>query len=194
MAKDITSGSGASQLHDLCSARGKLYFLNGGADPNSLWSSDRTGDKLFFGGRSYQYGTELYEGDASAKTLNASIVSSPNRLEAETNAVFDVLVYPNPSHGMATLQIKGEVKDLGISITDITGKLIWQNNYHSQAQINLPTNRLTPGAYLIMVKSDLGNKNITYRDFTSYIYRTQAAPEKCWTLFCRCLEPKSHLQ
>lgn len=181
MAKDISLYYG-SDLFNLCSAGGKLYFINGSSNPKSLWSSDGTvantnpvndavvngltdishltpaGNKLFFGGYTKQYGTELYEGDAGAITFMAARVTPP--IIENTTTRFDALLYPNPARGMAALQIKGDAGNVTVSITDMSGKTVWQNRYTNQTQINLPVEKLSAGMYMITINNSTTSKII----------------------------------
>ena len=183
MAKDISPGYGSS-LYNLCSAGGKLYFINETTFPKTLWSSDGTaantnqvndavvnglsdishltaaGNKLFFGGYSPQYGTELYEGNAQGTTFAASGVSSADMLTQKINTGFDVVLYPNPAHSITTLQIKGDAKNIAVSITDMSGKTILESNYINHTQINLPVEKLSAGMYIVTIKNSTGSKMI----------------------------------
>lgn len=181
MAKDISPGYG-SFLYNLCSAGGKLYFINETTFPKTLWSSDGTeantnqvndavvnglsdishltpaGNKLFFGGYSTQYGEELYEGDAHAATFAAESVSAADMSIKKINVGFDVTLFPNPAHSIASLQIKGDVKNVAVSVTDMSGKIIWQNSYVNRAQINLPVEKLSAGMYIVIIKNGTDSK------------------------------------
>jgi ELWxxDGT repeat protein len=163
--------------YNLCSAGGKLYFLNNGTYPNILWSSDGTaantnqvndaglnglssiqnltgvGDKLFFGAYSYKYGTELYEGNASAGTFAPVTLASTDASDIKINSAFDAVLYPNPVYGSATLQIKGTAKDVVVIITDMAGRVIWKTNENNHSQISLPVEKFAAGEYILTVKS-----------------------------------------
>jgi ELWxxDGT repeat protein len=183
LSKDINPYYGSS-LYNLCSAGGKLYFINGSANPKTLWSSDGTaantnqvndavvnglsdishltpaGDKLFFGGNSSQYGTELYVGNARATTFAASGVNASDMLVEKTGSGFGALLYPNPARSIATLQIKGDAKNIAVSITDMSGKIIWESGYANRSQINLPLEKLSAGMYIVTIKNGTGSKII----------------------------------
>lgn len=183
LVKDITPYYG-SYLYNLCNAGGKLYFINGSANPKTLWSSSGTaattnqvndavvnglsdfshltaaGNKLFFGGYSAQYGTELYEVDGSGIALAAARMSIPNIIPEKTIAGFEVLLYPNPSRGMAAVQIKGNAKSIAVSVADMSGKTVWKNSYVNRTQINLPIEKLSAGVYLVTVKNNTQSKII----------------------------------
>jgi len=100
----------------------------------------------------------LYEGDASAKSFTAARINTSDILL--NNAAFDVLLYPNPAHGMAALQIKGDAANVAVSISDISGKTIWQSRYVNHTQINLPVEKLSIGVYMITVKNNTESKVI----------------------------------
>lgn len=118
------------------------------------------GNKLFFGAYSPQHGTELYEGDAGSTAFTAARVSVPVIDEVKTFTNFEVLLYPNPVHNTAALQITGEAKSITISIYDATGKLIWLSSFSNPSKINLPTEKLTAGIYSLTINNGKENKNI----------------------------------
>jgi ELWxxDGT repeat protein len=176
MVKDISPGYG-SYLTNFCSVGGKLYFINSGNYPPTLWSSDGTqtntsqvadpvldnllyiqsltpsGNKLFLGGYTDQYGTELYEGDVSGGTLVVHRVGDGDIATEKVNTAFGASVYPNPAHGSASLQIKGEGKNTAVTIMDISGRVMWQGAFSNSTKINLPVEKLTAGMYTVTVKS-----------------------------------------
>ncbi|MEO8764272.1 MAG: ELWxxDGT repeat protein [Ginsengibacter sp.] len=184
LVKDIMPDFFSSNIYNFCSAGGKLYFLNNGA----LWSSDGSvdntnevidegltglfnishltgaGKKLFFGANSYKYGTELYEGNVNAASDAPAIATTEEKPVIsgiqEKNETFDAILYPNPTQSITTLQIKGDAKDVVVAIIDITGRLIWKSNSGNSALINLPTEKLTPGVYLVTIKNSTGSKII----------------------------------
>lgn len=76
------------------------------------------------------------------------------------NTSWQVQIYPNPSHGIASLSINTANKvDANIAIKDITGKTISTATNTLKAGnniISLPTNKLAPGVYLVHI-SGMGN-------------------------------------
>ena len=183
MVKDITPDFFGSYLYNLCSAGGKLYFLNGSNYPPTLWSSDGTaantnpvtdaglnglssienltgvGSKLFFGAYSYKYGAELYEGDASAGTFTPVTLAATDVSAIQINAAaFEAVLYPNPTHNTSSLLIKGNAKNVGVTITDMAGRVIWKTNENNNSQINLPVEKLAAGEYIIRVNSGSDKK------------------------------------
>jgi ELWxxDGT repeat protein len=176
MVKDISVGY-SSDLRNFCSVGDKLYFINSGIYPPALWSSDGTqantrqvadpvldnllaiksltpsGNKLFLGGYTDQYGTELYEGDVSAGTLAFHRVGDSDIATEKVNTASGASVYPNPAHGSASLQIKGTGKNTSVTIMDISGRVKWQGSLSNSTKINLPVEKLTIGIYTVTVKS-----------------------------------------
>ena len=90
---------------------------------------------------------------------NSNVTKKPSEKINEQNSIaFNAVLYPNPAHGAATLQIKGDAKNIIVTITNINGQTLWQNKYADQTQINLPTEKLTAGIYIVSIRSDSGNK------------------------------------
>ena len=82
------------------------------------------------------------------------------KITGVNTTAFNAVLYPNPVHGTATLQIKGNAKNINVAITNINGQILWQSKYANQSQINLPTEKLTAGVYIVSVKSDAESKTI----------------------------------
>ncbi len=186
MVKDISAGGDFSYFDNFCTAGGKLYFLRDHYTSNpAIWSSDGTdantnpvGDpglvgltsiqnltvssnKLFFGAYTYKYGQELYAGDLTNNTFASVNSTKISSLISELNAEkFDAIIYPNPANSFSSLQIKGSVKDVSITITDITGKVIWKKFNDNHSQINLPIEKFAAGVYILKVKSGIDSKTI----------------------------------
>jgi ELWxxDGT repeat protein len=187
LVRDISPGAEWSNLNNLCSAGNKLFFLKDQYQSNqSFWSSDGTnantspvedaglnglsllhnltasGNKLFFQAYSYKYGTELYEGE-----INMNNETEDRRQSPVTKTIikamaerFDGMVYPNPTQGSAVLHISGYPKEVLVSIRDVTGKLLWQSKYSNPLQVDLPTEKLTAGIYVISITNGLESKVI----------------------------------
>ncbi|MGK2862416.1 MAG: ELWxxDGT repeat protein, partial [Chitinophagaceae bacterium] len=184
LVKDITSPYNYGYLYNFCNAGGKLYFLNGATYPNTLWSSDGTasntnqitdpglnglseitrltavGNKLFFGAYSQKYGKELYVGEACASNFTAGKAGNPEMLTSKITTKFDVLLYPNPAKGYASVQINGDAKDIEVTMADISGKVIWQKTFANSIQVSLPVEKIAAGIYIVTVKSGLDNKTL----------------------------------
>lgn len=181
MVKDISPGSIYTEYTNLCSAGGKLYFLNNTAYPNILWSSDGTpahtnfisdeglnelsglenltavGDKLFFAGSTYKYGIELYKGNAGRGSFSATNISSSS-VSPDVRSGFDAVLYPNPSQNNTSLMITGNTSGTRVTITDISGKTLWSTYSNNQSQINLPIAMYAAGEYFVSVISGTNRK------------------------------------
>jgi ELWxxDGT repeat protein len=180
MVKDITPTNMYVEYNNLCSAGGKLYFLNLSTYPSLLYSSDGTadhtnavsdeglneisglenltgvGDKLFFAAYSYKYGVELYKGNAAGRSFSATTVS--NSVIAPVETGFDAVLYPNPSRNSTSVMITGNTSGATVTITDISGKTLWSTNNTNQSQINLPVAGYAAGEYFISVTSGINRK------------------------------------
>lgn len=118
------------------------------------------GNKLFFGAYSQKYGTELYVGEACASNFTAGKAGNPEMLTSKITTKFDVLLYPNPAKGYASLQINGDAKDIEVTMADISGKVIWQKTFANSIQVSLPVEKIAAGIYIVTVKSGLDNKTL----------------------------------
>ena len=79
---------------------------------------------------------------------------------AETNTIFEAILYPNPVHGSASLQIKGNVKDMLVTIADISGKVLWQKTFANPTQVSLPVEKITAGIYMVTLKTGTESKTL----------------------------------
>ena len=178
LVKDITPGADASGLNNLTSFGGKLYFTKSGA----LWSSDGTADgtmpvddagindvyvynivaangQLFLSGSTQQYGIELYAGKVNE---TGKFVASKTASEdaTKTSLSFNAILYPSPVVSNAMLQITGNTKNVSVSITDMSGKKLWQSNNINGTLIKLPIEKYTSGTYLVTVTNGIESKTI----------------------------------
>jgi ELWxxDGT repeat protein len=173
LVKDISPDFGSTYPSNMITVHNELYFT---LDFNSLWQSDGTkngtfavndanltnvqslssfatfDNKLAFTGFESSTGTELYIGASAGSSMIAD--NKTNNLQtSQKSTSFNVTVYPNPAMLNAMLQISGDVKSVEVAIADMSGRIVWQSIYTSQSRISLPVERLTPGAYVITVKS-----------------------------------------
>lgn len=65
-----------------------------------------------------------------------------------------ILLSPNPASGNVTLQFNTSLKDVSVSLYDLTGTLIKASKHHQADNINLNIDNLTQGLYIIQVRSE----------------------------------------
>jgi hypothetical protein len=73
---------------------------------------------------------------------------------------FEALLFPNPTHNITELQIKGNYKNIEVAITNMVGGLVWKSVFYNRTKIGLPTEKLTAGVYMITIKCGVENKSI----------------------------------
>ncbi|MEP7374762.1 MAG: ELWxxDGT repeat protein [Chitinophagaceae bacterium] len=185
LVKDLTPGPDAGYVSSLADAGGKLIFtLSTYTGYAGLWVSDGTangtveipkkvtgdiqilgivpaGNRVFFIGNNYKYGTELYSGWIEvAKPVNESARPVTKNI-AETIPSFIANLYPNPATSNTTLQISADArKNVSITMTDINGKNLWQSNGIGKGLVTLPTEKLRPGLYIVTIKTGNDTKTI----------------------------------
>jgi trimeric autotransporter adhesin len=179
LVKDITPGLSATFPNAMVNVHDKLFFtLN-----DILWQSDGTkkgtnpvndvnlegvsalgnltafGDKLAFTAFAPLTGQELYTGNTGNAASATFAATDMFTIKSNTPA-FNITLYPNPAHAKATLEITGNTENVMVTIADMTGRIVWQNNYNNPSRIDLPAEKLTAGMYLVTVKRDNDSKTI----------------------------------
>ncbi|HRH47101.1 MAG TPA: T9SS type A sorting domain-containing protein [Panacibacter sp.] len=181
LIKDLTPGISPSYFDGFCSAAGKCFFSSNGY----LWYSDgstagtnqvadsalvnvtsitgliASGNKIFFGGYTYQYGQELYEGDASLVSAAAVNNEQQDAVIANKPLTFNAKISPNPVTANAMLHLSGDVKNAGITLSDMNGKILWSTtSLNGALQVSIPADKLTAGIYIITVNNGTATKTI----------------------------------
>lgn len=161
-------------------------FVNYVVIGNKLWSSDGTeqgtgpvddplvntlsnftnlttaNEKLFFGAYGYKYGLELYVGDPASSSRYIKTTAFDDLIPMEQTKSFNAVLYPNPVLDNAALQLSGNIKNVTVTIADITGKILWQKTFNNQSRINLPVEKINPGSYLLTLKTETEGKTIKF--------------------------------
>jgi trimeric autotransporter adhesin len=177
MVKEMSPPGSNSGLSDFTSAKGRLFFLKdrylGKAE---LWSSDGTeentepvaGDgldkisiygllpaknNLFISGLTYQYGHELYVSKIKEKSSHLSVSELKSIPETVTAIPFTMDLFPNPARLSSTLRFSGNLQDVTVRITDISGRTIWDRYFNRISQIQLPMDKLAKGLYNVTVNN-----------------------------------------
>jgi len=73
---------------------------------------------------------------------------------------WDVTLSPNPAKNNALVSISGKTNNASVTVTDVTGRVIWQKQNVQTAQIKLPLANIKPGVYMVTVKNGEGSKTI----------------------------------
>ncbi|HRH47317.1 MAG TPA: T9SS type A sorting domain-containing protein [Panacibacter sp.] len=93
-----------------------------------------------------------YTNGNSFTTTTANFVASVANINLKAdNALFNAMVSPNPAASGATLRISGNQHNVTITITDVTGKVLWKRLEIKEAQVNLPIEKLSAGVYIVNV-------------------------------------------
>jgi hypothetical protein len=74
---------------------------------------------------------------------------STNKAKWEESSL---LLYPNPSIGLITLESEKPIQSL--VVFDALGKLVYQENTQYQSQLQIDLGHLTKGLYLVQVEGD----------------------------------------
>lgn len=88
-------------------------------------------------------------------------VYSNNVLSIEDNTFgSEFLVYPNPSYGLASINLNKNYKQINLAIFDSVGKKIATSNYRNIDKISIDTNTFASGIYILNIKSERIQTNI----------------------------------
>ncbi len=64
-----------------------------------------------------------------------------------------LLVYPNPTSGNSSIDLDTDFDAIVVSLTDLNGKLVYNNTYKHTQQINLELNE-PAGTYLLTIEME----------------------------------------
>ncbi len=159
----------------LTSAGGKLFFTLS----DVLWSSDGTdagtqpvnepfltrlnsitnligvNNKLFFSANTYQYGFELFVGNAASSSLN---VQSVNRQDIPEQVQQVFKIYPSPAKNVLNVNYyQQNAGRISITVTDVNGKTMLNKHIEGTAGnqlIPLSVQTLPAGAYFLRLNGE----------------------------------------
>jgi hypothetical protein len=73
-----------------------------------------------------------------------------------------ILVYPNPARGAANLHLSGFTGAVTVTVTDMAGKTVWQQDKLNNGNYRLPLNNIAAGVYIITVKDRMGPRSLKF--------------------------------
>jgi hypothetical protein len=65
-------------------------------------------------------------------------------------------IYPNPTSGLVSLSNSESINVKSVSITDLNGRIVKQNNFDSVSDIQMNISDLSSGVYMMNINSDKG--------------------------------------
>lgn len=78
-----------------------------------------------------------------------------NTLEMQAYRLPEFSIYPNPSEGKLTIDLKQTYSELQISIRDVAGRLVYTHQVNEQSSLTIDP-MLTSGIYTLCIKTELG--------------------------------------
>ncbi|MBL1281319.1 MAG: SBBP repeat-containing protein [Fluviicola sp.] len=73
----------------------------------------------------------------------------------------DIMVYPNPTSDLITVEF-GDLKDVQITITDLTGKIVYKTHQVEKQKVNVSLENLKEGNYIITINSNKISKRFKF--------------------------------
>lgn len=93
----------------------------------------------------------------SSVTVSEGLVSGIKDLSAGDHAIS---IYPNPANSMIHIEFVELLKDkTRISMVDLTGRMIYRNEFLNVSQINIPTQNLPKGFFILNISNGIINVN-----------------------------------
>lgn len=172
LVKDLITGANGSYINNLVVSSDKLFFLENGFLSISDGSGTGThfiedsgltqlsyisnlrsaGNRLFFAGDSYRYGSELYSGNTTSLTFARSAEKSAIILPDNK---FSASLMRNPVQGQLDIMINTKNEQgAQLTITDLEGRTILTSNRKLSAGSNIihySTSSWVQGLYLIKI-------------------------------------------
>jgi N-formylglutamate amidohydrolase len=88
-------------------------------------------------------------------TCNAILTSTDIRQQTDP----ELIVFPNPSHGLVNLSFSALQEQVHIVLTDMSGHTVSSLHVLNGMQMTLPIEHLSPGFYLLNIQSNTGIYN-----------------------------------
>ncbi len=93
-----------------------------------------------------------------ALAITAPSSASDVQLSNDGNTAFNAMVYPNPAVSIAKLSLIGTTGKVLVTVTDMSGRVLWQSADISSNELQIPVNTFARGMYFIIVKDEKHNK------------------------------------
>jgi hypothetical protein len=71
--------------------------------------------------------------------------------QGKTSVAFTIS--PNPATSQATLFIKGECKEINVTITNLDGRVWWHKENVKEKALSLPVRNFVNGLYFVIIKN-----------------------------------------
>lgn len=93
-----------------------------------------------------------FEGMMSGKIIFEKSLASPASVSNIKNQK-ELIVYPNPASDFVQVDLSGDIKWESISISDLNGKLIYNQEVNLKGVVTIPVDKLNSGVYLVTTTS-----------------------------------------
>jgi len=64
------------------------------------------------------------------------------------------VIFPNPVQSTAHLSLSNNVYGVNITITDVSGRVVYRSSYGKESNIAIPTKNLSAGVYFVEIKDN----------------------------------------
>ena len=103
---------------------------------------------------------------ASSNSITIAVTApvatiSENRVASESTGI-QASLYPNPSHGSATLKLQGVTSNVTITVRGIYGNTVATLKASKDGEVKLPTQSLASGLYIVSINDGITRKDIKW--------------------------------
>jgi hypothetical protein len=96
--------------------------------------------------RNVKYYDETHQNQQCSSSFNLGLKNNTKNLYAS--------VYPNPANNKVTIILSEKVKIAGLTLTDISGRIIKQTTIQDDSEVSLDIEGLEPGVYFIKIDGE----------------------------------------
>jgi len=104
-----------------------------------------------------EYAVIVTEGNCSG--TSACVGSLSVGIDEDTFGA-DIQVFPNPAQGQVTITLGEQKEAVSISVVDVTGKTIYNNQQETKSQVELDLADFNNGLYFVMIHNNEGERVI----------------------------------
>jgi hypothetical protein len=90
--------------------------------------------------------------------IGTGITGATSPAVKDAPAYYDAAVYPNPAVNTANITLTGFNGKVAITVTDLSGKPVWNSGGMLVSKLAIPVNNLAAGMYFITIRDEKHTK------------------------------------
>ncbi len=106
------------------------------------------------------YAVEITSAEECIDTTSCIYMIGTEGVDISDYSLNELKAFPNPTNGDVTLELNEDFNTVSLSITDITGKVVYSLEIKNKLKVNLDTETLSKGIYIIRLQTEKKSKSI----------------------------------